>query len=54
MDNGHGVGYFAIAPNPVESSAQLSEIYVKHGKQGRGLRKVIMIFAEEICIKMNI
>jgi GNAT superfamily N-acetyltransferase len=54
IDAGHGVGYFAIVPCPAERSAQLSKIYVRRERRGRGFGKVIMAFVERRCIEMGI
>ena len=53
-DDDHRAGYFAIVAGRSESSAQLSKIYVRQERRGRGLGKAILGFVEERCIEMGI
>ena len=54
VDNDHRAGYFAIVPDPLASSAQLSKIYVRQEQRGGGLGKAIIAFVEEHCIEIGI
>ena len=47
-DRGRHAGYFALVPARTKRAAQLSKIYVRHARRGRGLGKAIIAFAEAV------
>ena len=54
VEEGKGVGYFAIAPGPEEGKGQLSKVYVRRERRGSGLGKRMLEFVEERCVEMGI
>ena len=54
MNHGRKAGYLAIIFSPVDSSAQLSKIYLKEEYRGAGHGSAMMAFVEERCRKTGI
>lgn len=53
-DRGRYAGYFALVPARTKRAAQLSKIYVRHARRGRGVGKAIIAFAEACCAERGI
>ena len=53
-DRGQYAGYFALVPARAERTAQLSKIYVRRARRGRGLGKAILAFADAYCVERGI
>ncbi len=47
-------GYLALEPDPGESRAKLSKIYIRKEKRGCGLGKKTLEFAEMVCSDLGI
>jgi len=52
--DGRNAGYFAVVPNPDESSLMLSKLYVRKSDRGRGIGGKTLDFVEDLCRQSGI
>ena len=54
VEGGDRAGYFALVPSSDEPTAQLSKIYVRSDRRGRGAGRAAVGFAEKLCADRGI
>lgn len=53
-DAGTAIGYTALVPDPNDSRALLSKIYVQDTHRGRGIGKAIIAFVKARCVELGL
>jgi ribosomal protein S18 acetylase RimI-like enzyme len=54
VDEGEHAGYFALVCDPKDDSMQLSKLYLKRSRRGRGLGRAMLAFVEDECASRGI
>ena len=54
VEEGERVGYFALVPYVEHASMQLSKIYLKRERRGRGLGRAVLSFIEDRCAELGL
>ncbi len=54
FEEGEHVGYFALVPDVQQGSMQLSKLYLRRERRGRGLGRALLSFVEDECTALRL